>query len=163
MHSGGWHLVSRDKLSHFPLELRLNDCKISYGRPWGCLPSSQHFLHVSVRSPHMPYHPCQCRRRAVILMEAECYFILPLVTAVSSCRGGGEREREGLLRASLTHRLNLPTCVMTPQPCGFIRRFLIHDVVFQNTGNPDCFVNAVDGSRFLGLLLWRGSNFLPSS
>lgn len=31
----GQRLVTRDKLSCFPLEQRLNGCKISYERPWG--------------------------------------------------------------------------------------------------------------------------------
>lgn len=47
------------------------------------------------------HRPCQCRRHALILMEAECYFILPLVTAVSGrheeWRAERERERETLL------------------------------------------------------------------
>lgn len=123
MHSRGWHLVSRDKLSHFPLELRLNDCKISYGRPWGCLPftgtrrpaSACVYTRVCVLctcvsiSTHAHTHthrPCQRRRRAVILMEAECYFILPLVTAVRRAAG---RERESTPSAESLARPTAPT------------------------------------------------------
>lgn len=85
--------------------------------------ASKLLLHVYVRAPHMRFHPCQRGRRSVILMEAECYFILPLVTAVSR-----ERETVESLARPRAHPLHLRD---DRRRFGFIRRVLIHDVVFK--------------------------------
>lgn len=87
--AGRWRVVSRDKLSHFPLELRLNDCKRSYGRPPGGSPSH---THTHTRTDTCTPLPCQSAA-AVILMEAEGCFS-PSQLSAAACR-----ERESLLAA----------------------------------------------------------------